>query len=97
LLLRERQKLAEIDSELKLAKATALNDIKMSKIKYDLDAKGQQIMIDGHELTRSKQMEYDKQQAYVDYLKNAVSQIGFYANGVDKILRRAEIKGRYGE
>ena len=67
------------------------------KIKYDLDAKGQQIMVDAHELTRAKQMEYDKQNAYVEYLKNAVNQIGFYSNGVDKILKRAEIKGKYGE
>lgn len=90
LLLRERQKLAEISSELKLAKANAYNDIKMSKIKYDLDAKGLSIMVDGHEYTRTKQLEYDKQQAYVDYLDNAVKQIGFYSNGVDKILRLQE-------
>lgn len=97
LLLKERQKLAEIESGLKLAKAKAYDDIKMSKIKYDLDARGLNIMVEGHELTRIKQIEYDKQNAYVEYLNNAVKQIGFYANGVDKILKRADIKGKYGE
>jgi hypothetical protein len=97
LLLRERQKLAEIEGELKLARAKAYDNIKMSKIKYDLDARGMNIMVDGHEITRQKQVEYDKQAAYVEYLKNAVAQIGYYANGVDKIFRRVELKGRYGE
>ena len=90
LLMREKQKLAEISSALKLAKAQAYDDIKMSKIKYDLDARGLNIMVEGHELMRAKQLEYDKQQAYVDYLDYAVRQIGFYSNGVDKILRLHE-------
>lgn len=90
LLLKEKQKLAEISSELKLAKATAYHDIKMTKAKYDIDARGLGIMVDGHEITRAKQLEFDKQQAYVDYLDNAVKQIGFYSNGVDKILRLQE-------
>jgi len=97
LFLREKQKLAEIASDLALARAEALHDIKMSKIKYDLDSRGMNIMIEGHQLTRAKQMEYDKQKAYVEYLEATVKQVGFYANSVDKILKRVEIKGKYGE
>lgn len=97
LLLRERHKLSEIDGDLKLARAEALHDIKMSKIKYDLDARGMNIMIEGHQLTRAKQLEYNKQKDYVDYLEGTVKQISYYANSIDKILKCVEIKHKYGE
>jgi len=97
LLLRERQKLSEIASDLALARAEALHDIKMTKIKYDLDARGMHIMTEGHQLTRAKQMEYDKQKAYVEYLDATVKQIGFYGNNIDRILKCIEVEHKYGE
>jgi len=97
ILLKEKQKLAEIEEQLKLVKAKAYDEIKTSKIKYDLDSKGFTIMLEGHESVRAKKLEYDKQSAYVDFWDNTVKQISFYANSVKVIMQRAEVKGRYGE
>jgi hypothetical protein len=97
LLLKERQKLADIEGELSLLKVQAYDDIKMTKIKYDVDAKGMALLLEGHDLVRPKQVECDKQKAYVQFLENTLRQIGNYANGVKTILQRTEMKARYGE
>jgi hypothetical protein len=97
LLLKERQKLAEIEGELLQSKALAYDDIKMSKIKYDLDSAGTRVMLDGHKFVVPKNIERDKQKAYVHFLESAVKQIGYYANGVKIMLQREELKARYGQ
>jgi len=96
-LLKEKHLLAEIEEQLKLARSGAYNDIKMRKIKYDLDSKGMNITLEGHVLVKAKKLEYDKQAAYVEFWENTVKQVSFYANSIKVIMQRAEIKGRYGE
>ena len=96
LLLQEKHKLAEIKEQLSLLKAKAYNEIKMNKA-YDIDARGMTLLLEGHEEVRRKQLEYDKQDDYVKFLDYTVKQIGYYANGVNVMLRREEIRYKYGE
>lgn len=96
LLLQEKHKLAEIKEQLSLLKAKAYTEVK-TQAKFDVDAKGMTLLIDGHQEVRLKQMEYDKQSDYVDFLDNTVKQIGYYANGVNVMLRREEIRIKSGE
>lgn len=95
ILLKERHKLADINNELKLVNATTLHELKMSRNKYDLNAKESNTMLEGAENIRKKQLEYDKQHAYVEFWDNIVKQVGYYNKAVEVILRAAEIKARY--
>jgi len=97
LLLKERQKLGEIEGELALAKAQAYDNIKMSDIKYDVDTKGMGLILEGHKLVLPKKIERDKQKAYTQFLENAVKQIGYYANGVKIMIMREDQKHRYAQ
>lgn len=94
LLLKEKQKLAEVTDSLTLARAKAYDDIKMGKFKYDLDSKGMTLMIEGHELVREKQKDHDKQSAYVKFLENVINQISFYKNGIQTIFNGESIKAQ---
>jgi len=96
ILLLEKHKLATIESQLKLVRAIAYDEIKMGKIKYDINAKGMDIMLEGHEKVREKQLEYNKQKDYVDFWENIVNQIGYYAKNVEVIFKRVEL-AKYGE
>jgi hypothetical protein len=96
LLMQERHKLDEIREQLSFYKAKAYNDIKMNKA-YDIDAKGMTLLLEGHEEVRKKQLEYDKQETYIKFLEYTVKQIGYYANGVNVMLRREELRAKYGE
>ena len=94
LLMREKHKLAEVVSALNLAKAKAYDDIKMEKIKYDLDSRGMGLMVEGHELVREKKVDFDKQTAYVEFLENTVKQIGYYTNGIKTIFEGEKLRVR---
>lgn len=91
LLMQERFKLAEVEDALKAVKATALLEIKKNQ-QFQLNYKEIDIVLAAHHDVREKQLEFDKQSAYVDFLDRAVKQIGYYANGVRTIFQREEIK-----
>lgn len=96
LLLQEKHKLIDIETDLKMIKAITYDEIKRTQLAYDVDSKGVLVILDGHEKVRKKQSEYDKQQAYVEFLENTLKQIGYYANGVRVMLQKEEIKLKYG-
>ena len=95
LLLQEKHKLIDIETDLKSIKAVAYDEIKRTQLAYDVDSKGVSVILEGHEKVRKKQLEFDKQQAYVEFLENTLKQIGYYANGVRVMLQREEIKLKY--
>lgn len=96
LLMQEKHKLIDIETDLKTIKAITYDEIKRTQLAYDVDSKGVLVILEGHEKVRRKQSEYDKQQVYVEFLENTLKQIGYYANGVRVMLQKEEIKLKYG-
>jgi hypothetical protein len=96
LLLQERHKLCEIQGDLKHLKAIAYDKIKRFT-KYTVDTTYIKVLIEASEDVRIKQIEHDKQLAYVEFLKNTLNQVTFYSNGVKTMLQREELRARYGE
>jgi len=92
----EQIKLNQIAEDLAKIKAIAYDDIKRTKLAYDIDSKGTNVILEGHEGVRAKQREYDDQNAYVEFLKRTVSQLQYYANSVNVILKREEVRAKYG-
>jgi hypothetical protein len=96
ILMSERMKLSELEDILRLKRAHAFHELKTSKIKYDVDVKNMQILIEGSEMYRSSKLDYDKQKAYIMFLEASVDHIKYYSNNIKNMLAVREFKERYG-
>ena len=96
LLMKERMRLADLEGNLALAKAKAIDDIKRNRLQYTTSSKEEEMIIEGHKFCRIAKANCKKQVAYVKFLENAVTAIGFYSNGVKTILERERLRGREG-
>lgn len=96
LLLQERHRLSEIESDLKELKAIAYDKVKRFT-DYVVDASNVKTLVEGSKDVRQKQLEFDKQSSYVLFLESTLKQIGYYANGVKVLIQREELRARFGE
>jgi len=96
ILMLERQILATLERNLDLAEAKAYDNIKMTKIKYDLDTAGMKLMVKGHEEVRPVRLEVENQKSYITFLEETLGQLKFFANKVDTIIKCKEIQLRCG-
>lgn len=95
LYLQEDLKRAQIESDLNHLKALKYDEVKRFT-DYPIEKDGVSILIAGSENVRKKQLEYDKQVAYLAFLERALKQFGFYSNKVDVMIRAKEFDFKYG-
>jgi len=95
ILFQEELKLAQIEADLKQIKAKKYDEIKRITA-YTIEATGIKLLLDGSEDVRKKQLEYDRQYAYVQFLLRAMQQLTYYGNKIDTVLKREEIRFKYG-
>lgn len=95
LLLQEKIKLAEINDKLKELRAIAYDKVKRFT-DYPVDASNIKTLVDGSADVRKKQLEYDKQLSYVEFIEFTLKQLGYYSNGVKTLLQAEEIRNKYG-
>lgn len=92
----EEAKCIEMTSELNKLRAVTLNELKMTKLKYDIDAKGLTILIEGNPEYSAMQMRVNKQKAFIDFLKRTLDQVGYYGNNSRIIIDKAKHEQQFG-
>lgn len=96
LLMQEEYKLAEYEQELRRIRAITLNDLKMSKIKYDVDAKGLYYLMEGNEEYGKISLKVNKQKAMIEFMKRLVTQIGYYGNNCKILIEKKKHEMQFG-
>jgi hypothetical protein len=93
--MQEEFKLRQLESDLSKIKAIQYDKIKRFT-DYVVESAGIKILLDGNEEVRKKQLELDKQEAYLDFLDRSLKQFSFYSNKVEIMLKAREAQERYG-
>lgn len=93
--MQEEFKLHQIESDLDKIKAIKYDEIKRFT-DYQVESAGVKILLDGSKEVREKQLEYNKQKAYLEFLDRTLKQFSFYANKIEVMIKARETKEKYG-